>query len=297
MNKRFILCHAAMAAGIFLMGFSVGGAIFRRKCDCCDKVKFSIDGDQIASGCIRDSRINLEHGHICTDEDEENKFVKVRIPDDLLNKDIHVTVKIEENIPGGPIWTPTPFSAPAEFSEEAKEVLSQYISEDDERPNKLEESEEDEAQEEFAGTERIFTVKAEGSDEEYQFRETSAGHLIKIDDKQFAFVITEDQYDENEWEFDRDTLYFFDKDRRLCDDRNEVLVNQFYYVGDALERFGEGSSDPDTVHVVNYKEGKLFEVVRDYNSYSEVVLGIDSDVFEDIGGFEFEEELSMEDES
>lgn len=95
-------------------------------------------------------------------------------------------------------------------------------------------------------------------------------------------VISEDEFEENKWNFEQDTLWWYDEDGYLTDDNDEVLINKEYYIGDAYRHFGKMSSDESNVHVLNTEEGKLFEVIREKGSYSETILGIDPDVYKDI---------------
>lgn len=138
--------------------------------------------------------------------------------------------------------------------------------------------EEEEADNSVATTSKIIEIKEYGGGIA-RYRRCPNGQLIKIEEPK---IITEDAYMENEWGFDQDTLWYYEGDGRLTDDRDEVLVNKNYYIGDAYNHFGSGSSDENNVHVINYEEAKLFEVVREFSSYSEAILGIDPDVYNDI---------------
>lgn len=142
----------------------------------------------------------------------------------------------------------------------------------------------------FYSTEKENFVKVEEEEPEYP-----EGAKLIVDNNNMTGVkiISEDDYFENAWEFDKDVLTYYSDDDILTDDRNEVLSNKEYYVGDeALDSFGEMSSDPNSVYIVHYGENKLFEIVLEEGSYSETILGIDTDIFERIGGYDRSEKES-----
>jgi hypothetical protein len=93
-------------------------------------------------------------------------------------------------------------------------------------------------------------------------------------------IITQDQFMANENGYEQATLTFYAKGGVLTDQRDEAIDNAVDVVGDLfLVNFGEGSSDPNVVHVRNDKLYMDFEIVRSERSYNEDVLGL-----EDTGG-------------
>lgn len=105
--------------------------------------------------------------------------------------------------------------------------------------------------------------------------------------KNNVVIISEDEYFENDWDWYQDVLHYYEDDDVLTDDRDEVLSNKEYYVGDeALDSFGSGPSKKDSVYIAHYGENKLFEIALEPGSYSETILGIETEVFEKIGGYD-----------
>ena len=100
-----------------------------------------------------------------------------------------------------------------------------------------------------------------------------------LPEKKSVVQITEHAFDENDWDFDVDLLTYYDEDDVLTDDRDEVLANKEYYLGtDIVPDFkGERS-----LYFVHYEEKKLFEIELEEGSYSEIVLGINPEVYEKI---------------
>ena len=87
-------------------------------------------------------------------------------------------------------------------------------------------------------------------------------------------IITQEDFMTNETGYEQATLTFYTKGGVLADQRDEVIDNADEVIGPlAGHNFGEGSSDPNTVHVRNDKIQMEFEVVRSDRSYEEDVLG------------------------
>lgn len=91
-------------------------------------------------------------------------------------------------------------------------------------------------------------------------------------------VIDQATFIENKTEWDQSTLTWYIVDGTLTDDRDHLVEDVDGTVGNEnLLRFGEGSSDPNVVHVRNPRLNLEFEVVRHEGSYRREVLGIDED--------------------
>ncbi len=90
------------------------------------------------------------------------------------------------------------------------------------------------------------------------------------------YVISFEEFNENEEGHEQATLAYFSSDDTLVDEKDQPIDNTEYTVGDDnLSRFGHGSNDRNVVYVRNERLGMDFEVVRSNGSYSQSVLGID----------------------
>jgi hypothetical protein len=97
-------------------------------------------------------------------------------------------------------------------------------------------------------------------------------------DRSQPYIITVKEFMEDRDEYDKTTITYFEDDDVLCDEREEVIPNVEYTVGnDALTKFGELSEDKNIVYVRNERTSTDFEIVRDRRSYAEVVLGYKED--------------------
>lgn len=89
------------------------------------------------------------------------------------------------------------------------------------------------------------------------------------------YVITLDEYQEEEESYDKITLVFYGEDGVLVDDHDVRVDNVDYTVGSQnLHRFGMGSKDKSTVYVRNDEREADYEIVLNEGSYSEIVLGV-----------------------
>jgi hypothetical protein len=89
------------------------------------------------------------------------------------------------------------------------------------------------------------------------------------------YVISIDEYSEENTHYDKITLYFYEDDEVLTEDDEEAIDDPNALVGDyALNCFGENSGDPEVVYVRNERLQIDYEVIRLSKSYQETVLGI-----------------------
>lgn len=110
--------------------------------------------------------------------------------------------------------------------------------------------------------------------EKLTYKMTEEGEFLVED----PYVISLIEYMNDMKSFDKNTLYYYEKDKVLTDDRDAVLVDYKYYVGpDAFSSFGENSEDPDIVYIRNLLLACDFEVIREHTSYQKAVLGCDDD--------------------
>ena len=88
------------------------------------------------------------------------------------------------------------------------------------------------------------------------------------------YIITEEEFMENEREYEQDTLTFYAGDNVLIDKTDEPIPDVESVVGeDNLTRFGVGSTSPDTVYICNDRMEMLFEIERSQGKFAHEVLG------------------------
>ena len=90
------------------------------------------------------------------------------------------------------------------------------------------------------------------------------------------FIITIEEFTDDCVDYEKLSLYYYDEDDTLIDDRDDIIPNIYELIGDALTRFGEGSNDPDIVYVRNEAMACDYEIGRYYKRYQEEFLGLPS---------------------
>ena len=98
--------------------------------------------------------------------------------------------------------------------------------------------------------------------------------VIDREDPRHPHVITCEEFAEDNPEYEKITLAYFEEDDVLADD-DGMIDNTEYIVGSvALRRFGVGSRDPNIVYVRNPAISADFEIVKSHKSYVETILGV-----------------------
>lgn len=89
------------------------------------------------------------------------------------------------------------------------------------------------------------------------------------------YIISKQEYMENEFDFEQATLTYFEGDDVLCDDKDMPIGDTDSLVGDDnLTKFGYGSGDANVVHVRNTIGNPMdFEIIRSKGSYAQEVAG------------------------
>lgn len=91
------------------------------------------------------------------------------------------------------------------------------------------------------------------------------------------YVISIDEFMENEPDYRQISISYFEGDDVLCDDRQIIITDKEGTVGvQNLDFFGELSHNDDILYVRNQILGCDFEVCREPGKYEEVVLGVKS---------------------
>lgn len=91
------------------------------------------------------------------------------------------------------------------------------------------------------------------------------------------YIVTHDEYFTNEDDLDLVSLTYFENDRTLVYEMDELkpvddvdgLVGEHH-----LARFGSGSGNDDKVFIRNDKVGNMYEITRSTGNYAEEVLGL-----------------------
>lgn len=98
----------------------------------------------------------------------------------------------------------------------------------------------------------------------------------KLLDPGIPYVIHEDErHDEDARDYADTTLTWYAGDDILCDDDDRALPNVDELIGlENLERFGDGTDDPDVMFIRNDRLEVIMEVNRSPNSYTEEVHGL-----------------------
>jgi len=92
-------------------------------------------------------------------------------------------------------------------------------------------------------------------------------------DRGEIYVISVDEYTENEPGYEQVTWNYYAKDRVVTDIHEDRIEDYEKYIGtDCLEHFGSESGDENVVHVCNEIIMTLYEIVRSPGSYREEVL-------------------------
>lgn len=90
------------------------------------------------------------------------------------------------------------------------------------------------------------------------------------------YIISQEEYMQNDPNYEQGTLTYYEKDQVLTDVREDVIDNADDVVGlDSFSQFGHGSSDDNVVHVRNHRLQMDFEIVKSESSYAQDVLGLD----------------------
>lgn len=94
-------------------------------------------------------------------------------------------------------------------------------------------------------------------------------------DPEHPYLITKEECFESATEFDQVTVTYYVGDDVLVDDKESPIDEVDEIVGVSnLQRFGEGSGDPNVVYVRNNRLGLDYEIVRSKGKYAVDVLGL-----------------------
>jgi len=109
------------------------------------------------------------------------------------------------------------------------------------------------------------TTTEEISDKEKQNRTEEA-----------PYILTKDEFMENDSEYTQSTVTYFAGDKVLIDSREDMIEEVDMTVGEGnLERFGHGSGDPNVLYVRNDRLELEFEILLSRGKYSKEVAGLE----------------------
>lgn len=92
------------------------------------------------------------------------------------------------------------------------------------------------------------------------------------------FVVTQEEYFENEHNLECISVTWYEGDEILADSSDGIISDLGSTVGEEnLKRFGHGSGEDHIVYIFNKKAGMGFEVSRHEGKYSVHALGLDDD--------------------
>lgn len=106
----------------------------------------------------------------------------------------------------------------------------------------------------------------------------SKERAYRDDNPEALHVITREEFDANESDFEQYHYTYYDGDGVLADSDDQIVHDSDDVVGDHnMGRFGDGSDDPEIVFVRNVKLQMDIEITRSDLSYSKAVLNVESD--------------------
>lgn len=121
--------------------------------------------------------------------------------------------------------------------------------------------------EDVVTTKRVFTDSVKDLDKDSE-------EARRVANPDAPYVITKDEYFAGEKDYDQVVLTYFEGDDVLADERDMPVSDREAAVGNKnLERFGEGSEDPNVVYIRNDKLTMDIEMLKSPGSYSEEVAG------------------------
>lgn len=109
--------------------------------------------------------------------------------------------------------------------------------------------------------------------EPYDPHEELSRQANNLGDASDPYIISDNTFAETNDHYDKITLYYYDTDGVLANEQEEMVDDMVAVVGDLMERFGEGTSDPDCMYIRNTALCTDYEVIRLYQSYGETVGG------------------------
>lgn len=118
--------------------------------------------------------------------------------------------------------------------------------------------------------------ESDNPDTYFDFEEEMERREARPDD---PFVITQEEFNDNDTGNDQTSLTYYDGDDVLTDSNDQVVDNIDKTVGvENMLRFGHGSGDPEIVYIRNPKLGLDIEVAHSDGKFAKEVLGFDDEL-------------------
>ena len=96
-----------------------------------------------------------------------------------------------------------------------------------------------------------------------------------IDSPTVPYIISVDEFFQDEEDYEKLTITYFKKDDTLVDERNSPIADVEGTAGlKFAENFGSKSNDANIVYIRNRRLSADFEIVLDKSSFTETILGI-----------------------
>lgn len=104
----------------------------------------------------------------------------------------------------------------------------------------------------------------------------SVPEFVTVRDPNGPYLISIDEFmDDEETPFSKVDMTFFEGDETLVDTRDQIIPDIDTVVGsNNLNRFGEGTTDPDQMYIRNERLEMDIELTRDEGTYTRKILGI-----------------------
>lgn len=99
---------------------------------------------------------------------------------------------------------------------------------------------------------------------------------VALRDGETPYVITHDEFYQNDRGFEQQSLTWFEGDSVLCDSQDETIDDVESMVANKnMDRFGHGSKDENIVYIRNERFELDFEVALSHGTYTKDILGLD----------------------
>lgn len=163
--------------------------------------------------------------------------------------------------------------------EEAAKALREYQGITDvevEAPAKTEaELKEEEPEELESIRSNVFSKKGPHQDLTW---DQEAEQKIRDADPDKPYIITYDEFFENDKGYDQVNLTYYENDDTLVDEQDVPVEDVDATVGEGnLFEFGRGSRDKNILYIQNDPREVNFEIVRSFGGFAQEVLGFDPD--------------------
>lgn len=115
--------------------------------------------------------------------------------------------------------------------------------------------------------------------DENEAPETPYEELIRLRNTDEPYILSKDEFFENESGYDQSTCTYFEEDGILIDEQERIIEKVDSVVGlSNMDRFGMGSGQAHVVYIRNERLRGEYEVCRSTGSYAKEIAGFRDDV-------------------